>query len=269
MRLSRGLLAAPALLLAIGLCGVRYLEDSEERRGEALAEVEAWDRAQADWAIGRRPEAWLSYPPTRSAQGKTLLAEVGVEGWARGPGGREALVVSWGAEGLEGEAPWVMAASTASLLGFRADGDPRSHADRALAAQEALREIYAPDLEAKAFPPVGPADVAASSSLSAQRMLRSGVETQDSAALGGLIAAVRRGEDLAPSVWSTPGHCGMAALELGRRGRVEDLEILLRASIEGPTATDRLASLYAARRLAPVSQWPPGPARERALRVEG
>ncbi len=266
--MKRGLLALALLGAALGVAGLRFSSDAQERSRSAQAEVLAWDEAQADWSIGRRPAEALRYPPTKPEQGKALVAELGIEAWSQGPGGREALVVSWGSEDLEGDAPLVLAASTASLLGFVSEGRPRAHAEAALAAQEDLRVRYAPELAARAFPPSGPEDVAASSSLSAQRMLRSGAPTADTSELGWLIVQVRRGEALDPSVWSTPGACGMAALELGRRGNAGDLDLLLRASIEGPTATDRLAALYAARRLAPVSSWPEGPARERAARLE-
>jgi hypothetical protein len=81
------------------------------------------------------------------------------------------------------------------------------------------------------------------------------------------VAAVRMGQPVPERAWSAPGHCGMAALELARAGRTDQLPRLLEASVRGPSALDRIAALHAAMQLEPPGRWPEGPARSRAEAV--
>ena len=61
---------------------------------------------------------------------------------------------------------------------------------------------------------------------------------------------VRKGDAVAPELLSKPGFAGMVALEWGRQGNALRIPALLRLSVSGPSAPDRLAALYAALRLA-------------------
>ena len=83
----------------------------------------------------------------------------------------------------------------------------------------------------------------------AERLRRSTVPVA-AGALPTLAASIRQGEQASDEVWQTPAQAGLAAFELGRRGDADDLEILLVQSVDGPTASDRLAALYAASHLA-------------------
>jgi hypothetical protein len=101
-----------------------------------------------------------------------------------------------------------------------------------------------------------------------ERIVRSGAPTAEPATeLGALVAAIRRGTEPPAVTWEQTGFCGMAALELARAGRKDQLDALLHASVHGPSAMDRLAALYAAALLVPADRWPAGAARERAAQV--
>ena len=74
--------------------------------------------------------------------------------------------------------------------------------------------------------------------------------TQDADALVRVAVTIREGGTPEEAVWQTPAQAGLAALELGRRGNTADLPVLLKQAVSGPTASDRIAALYAADRLA-------------------
>ncbi len=102
------------------------------------------------------------------------------------------------------------------------------------------------------------------------RLLRGGPGTQDHAApRGALVAGIRAGEAIDPATWKKPGLSGLAALEVGRAGRLEDLDAVLALSVTGPTPADRLAGLWAGLLLAPPETWANSEARDRATALQG
>lgn len=99
--------------------------------------------------------------------------------------------------------------------------------------------------------------------LRAERAQRAATTDPDPAVTA--VLAVRLGGMPEPGWAEEPGIAGFVVLELGRRGRVEDLALVLGVAEQGPSPSDRLAALWSARRLAPVEDWPSSQEKGRAL----
>lgn len=64
-----------------------------------------------------------------------------------------------------------------------------------------------------------------------------------------MVHRIREGGLPNEAEWSTVGLAGMAALELGAQDRTEQIPMLLEVAQSGPSATDRIAALWAARKM--------------------
>jgi len=64
-----------------------------------------------------------------------------------------------------------------------------------------------------------------------------------------LVIRLREGGAPTAAEWATPGLAGMAALELSARGDKRWIPTLLQAAQTGPSGTDQIAALWAARNL--------------------
>lgn len=184
--------------------------------------------------------------PTDPVEGRALVRAQGVAAFAAPE--LAPWLVSWGADDeLSARAA---AMGTASLLGSKPEGDVEAWSVRALAANEALRSEYAPDLEPLPFPPRTDIDPLVSVSIGAERARRSALGSQD--ALGEpsrIAAAIRLGAEVDPAWLERDGISGLVALELARRGDPADRALVERIASDGPTSADRVAALYAVQRL--------------------
>ncbi len=66
-------------------------------------------------------------------------------------------------------------------------------------------------------------------------------------ALTTMMARIRDGDKPSVTEWNTRGLAGMAALELAMAQRTESLPEVLDCARRGPSRTDRIAALWAAR----------------------
>lgn len=261
--------AAATLLVAGFLGGATLRHQDALDRTDARTEVwlDVADRAEARWA--NEPETGsplLDAYPERAEWDDCIdrLRTPGCEGvrraavffpgpdagladfWFEGPGYRDA----WAFEQpvTDRASARVRASAIAALLGSPAlDRPPKAWAEQALAGQTALREAWAPDLEPTAFVPMTAPQRDVLVPRLAERAARSGSVEPGMPRLAELAARVRMGET--PDVRDEPGAAGLVALELGRMGRVDALETVEAIAVHGPSATDRLAGLYARQRL--------------------
>ena len=67
--------------------------------------------------------------------------------------------------------------------------------------------------------------------------------------MAAMVKRIREGGAPTAREWSTPGLAGMAALEIGARGEVKWIPALLQAAKTGPSGTDQIAAMWAARHL--------------------
>ncbi|MFH1465423.1 MAG: hypothetical protein ABIO70_13630 [Pseudomonadota bacterium] len=220
----------------------------------------------------------ITNPPADPEWGRLLVAAVGPDRLL-GVAQVAPLVVLWFADQdpatLDEPTLLLLAESTARLLGADVTGTHEGrieNATRALAGQEALRAALEARCGACAPTPAalpGPSDPGRlPASVEGEHLARSGAPTRESTSeLGAMVGIIRRGGEPPADAWERVGFCGMAALELARARRVDQLEALLHAAVHGPAAMDRLAALYAAAALRPPSTWPRGPARNRAERL--
>ncbi len=211
--------------------------------------------------------AALAFPPTDPEAGRELLEQLGLEGWSEGPENPAATVVAWGSQDLDPAGQQLLALSTATLLGSPPPPGPLPEA-----AERASKGVAVPGGSAptQPFPPPANPEEVASATVSGERLLRGGPGTQDHAApRGALVAGIRAGEAIDPATWKKPGLSGLAALEVGRAGRLEDLDAVLALSVTGPTPADRLAGLWAGLLLAPPETWANSEARDRATALQG
>jgi hypothetical protein len=260
---------AVALLLGVALVVVPL----RQRAHQAEALEQARDLAARDRAGGEDPASVLAFPPADPTAGRALIATLGparlLEARHLAP-----LVVAWyaGADPVTLDEPTLLllAASTARVLGSEegATHSASGFARASLAGLEPLRAALAARCP-ECVPPPAPlpsAQLELPPSLQGERVARSAsTEASAESELGMLVGALRRGEAPPDDALSRAGYCGMTALELGRAGRVDQLEWLLEASERCPSALDRLAALHAALWLVQPESWPAGPARERGL----
>ena len=68
-------------------------------------------------------------------------------------------------------------------------------------------------------------------------------------AMTAMVRRIREGGMPSAEEWATPGLAGMGALELGARKQVSALPAILAVATDGPSATDQIAALWAARLL--------------------
>ena len=64
-----------------------------------------------------------------------------------------------------------------------------------------------------------------------------------------MVRRIREGGEPTAEEWATPGLAGMGALELGARMKVSALPAILAVATSGPSATDEIAALWAAKLL--------------------
>jgi hypothetical protein len=87
-----------------------------------------------------------------------------------------------------------------------------------------------------------------SATLAAERLRRSVLTlTQEQVPLTTMMARIRDGDKPSVTEWNTRGLAGMAALELAMAQRTESLPEVLDCARRGPSRTDRIAALWAAR----------------------
>jgi hypothetical protein len=67
--------------------------------------------------------------------------------------------------------------------------------------------------------------------------------------MAAMVHRIREGGVPTSSEWSTPGLAGMAALEIGAQERKNLIPALLSVAATGPSSTDQIAALWAARSL--------------------
>ena len=67
--------------------------------------------------------------------------------------------------------------------------------------------------------------------------------------MASMVKRIREGGAPSPREWSTPGLAGVAALELGARGDRKWVPALMQAAKTGPSGTDQIAALWAAKQL--------------------
>jgi hypothetical protein len=219
----------------------------------------------------------LSFPPADPEAGRALIEAVGIEPLLGAPQ-LAPLVIAWysGVDKSQLDEPTLrlLALATSRALGsfegLAVEGGTASQA--ALAGLEPLRSELAGRCEgcapeAAPLPPPAPT-TQLPPSIQGERQARSAAPDREPVdELGALAGTIRRGGEPPAEVWNSVGACGLASLELARMGRIDLLDPILRAAIEGPSATDRMAALHAARTLVHPRGWPQGPARERAAQL--
>jgi hypothetical protein len=81
-----------------------------------------------------------------------------------------------------------------------------------------------------------------------ERRRRSAVPLRDPASpMTSMVVQLRDGKLPTARHWATPGLAGMAALELASQQRTELTQTFLSLGQTGPSGTDRIAGLWAAR----------------------
>ena len=71
--------------------------------------------------------------------------------------------------------------------------------------------------------------------------------------MAAMVHRIRDGGAPTSSEWSTPGLAGMAALEIGAQQRKDLIPALLSLAATGPSSTDQIAALWAARSMGATS----------------
>ena len=195
------------------------------------------------------------FPPRDAERGAQLAAAAGLQ-LAEETTLRPHLL-SWYAGRAPAELPYeaalLWALAEGDALGMRGDeaADAEAQALERAAALTRFRDGLELICGACAPDPAAPEAVAQPTLVrTAELSLRGTVAMDDVDARRDVVVAVRQDRDVPATAWSTPGLAGLAALELGRRARAGDLELVLTAVAEGPSAPDRLAALYAADQLA-------------------
>lgn len=166
-------------------------------------------------------------------------------------------VMSWfagrDADELAYEPLLLWALAEADALGLRGaeQADAEAQALERAAALERFRSALDETCGSCAPAPAAPEAVAQPTLVrTAELALRGTTPLESDDARRDVVVAVREQRPVPDGAWTTPGLAGLAALELGRRDAPGDLELVLAAIADGPSAPDRLAALYAADRLA-------------------
>jgi hypothetical protein len=247
------------------------LEETGQATLPGFPTRERWEhcgeRAAQDPSCSGIWATMLRFLPSEADTGFALIEQAGAEAMLEN-GERTAralYVVAWGSAGLDRseEGLGALALATAHLL-----GSPANRRE-ALAGIEELRDAM--NRTCGCAPPAGPLrhsmGPVAGLTRGAERVVRAPVPDHDPNPLLSPMIAVRSGDAIQSAWWDEPGIAGMLALELGRAGRTDQLAALVEASVSGPTGADRMAALWAARRVAPVDEWahPEAQARARAI----
>ena len=263
--------AAAALLVAgfLGGATLRHQDHQDALQARAAIWLDVAERAEARWADQAEPtgEPLLSGYPTRDEWDGCIdqLRSPGCEGvrraavffpgpdagldefWYEGPGQQDAWAFEQPVTSRVGA--HVRAGAVASILGSPRHDQPADEwTMRALQGQAELRERWAPEMPEMPFIEFTAGPPSESMTAFAERSARSGFIEQDAPVLAVLAAEIRLGRP-APNVADVPGMAGLLALELARAGRVQDAELVDQVAVFGPSATDRLAGLYARERL--------------------
>lgn len=230
-----------------------------------------WDRCVADQTPAAIADAvadescaqvvaWMvRMPPVSPTQGLSLVAALAAQPgrWFGARAGQEPLVVSWVAQTPEAALPTeaipIVAASFHGVLGSPVDQARVGEAVRAsLRGLRRWRGLMAtrcgdcaPSPSALPVPDTKRSEM--SIDIAAERIHRASVSNREPASAPVQLAAkIRAGGDPTETEWAQPGLAGVAAFELLRARRKDMIDTLLRTSAVGPSASDRLAALYAA-----------------------
>ena len=158
--------------------------------------------------------------------------------------------------------------STASLLGVEIDDDPevfRILSEQIVGGLNPWREAMAQrcgDCAPPAAPFPAPAEPMGGDgqglnarpttgiSITVERYRRTVIPMLGKPSrMAAMVKRIREGGAPTAQEWATPGLAGMAALELGARGDRRWTTTLLQAAKTGPSGTDQIAALWAARLL--------------------
>lgn len=94
--------------------------------------------------------------------------------------------------------------------------------------------------------PIGARSIAIAAERERRAVLASPVQQS---VLAHMVSRIRNGGDPSDEEWALRGVAGMAALELAKMNRQDAIPVLLNQAEHGPSRTDRIASLWAARQL--------------------
>lgn len=259
--------------LALAFRLVRLQESAAARANAVAAWVRASDAQRARWEgrpdpVGGAPGLSASRAEwddcrDRLAEADCRSASADAAAWPPAEGAQAWDVVEqWGTD--RARSAWYDVLDLALVWG--PDPQARAGSDEIedAALLRALR-LDAGPIHGEA--PARSARTPLSVELARAALLPSFVHPRDRGAVE-LVGSLRRGDDLPERSWHEVGTSGLLALEAGAAGRVDLLPTLLAVAVEGPSPADRLAALYAALRLSPVSEWPvDDPATARAAAV--
>lgn len=190
--------------------------------------------------------------------------------------GQEVWVVNAAAhldiEDIPTDAMPLVAISTAALLGVEVDDDPQTFQMLGEQIQASLNPWHQAMIQrcgdcappsAPLPAPLTPMDASSQDldpqgttgiSIGVERRRRSAMPLLSTATpMTAMVHRIREGGLPTSAEWATPGLAGMAALELGVHGRTDVIPALMSVATDGPSSTDQIAALWAARMLGATS----------------
>jgi len=219
--------------------------------------------------------AALRWLPADGRQGWALVKQLCGEDFLRQVHAPLATVLSWGPDpDRRQDSAAVAALALSEALMLPSDptwASPLREARLLVPVFAPVRDWYAPDSYPATLPPDADEAGVAPLAVSVSRLRLAALPPTTAASEAAVMAALAaRGQPVPAAAWTHVGVAGLVALEAAAAGRQDLLLPVLDAAVSGPSASDRIAALFAALRLAPVSRWPPAhPAVALAARVDG
>ncbi|MGB0638768.1 MAG: hypothetical protein ACPGTU_05520 [Myxococcota bacterium] len=269
--MSRSQTASAILFVSLSLF-VSHVRASTERTG-IERQAKDWATQHAQWnkdGTGSPETYWNA----RSPRGEPLQTLANVEPWRfwSTGAGQEAWAINAaaavGPQSVPNEVIPLVAISTCSFLGMELPDEEEFFTELLALSTGAVRpwryELLrrcgdcAPpttpmpptqDLHSVThikLNPLGARNIAIAAERERRAVLASPVQQS---VLAHMVSRIRNGGDPSDEEWALRGVAGMAALELAKMNRQDAIPTLLNQAEHGPSRTDRIASLWAARQL--------------------
>ena len=271
-------LQSATAVLFVGLCLVLSHAQATAERSKVVQDANEWAAHHSEWrenGTGTPKAYWQARAP-RGDQLQSISNIDPWDFWSSGAG-QEAWAVNVaaavGPQAVPNPTIPLVAISTCSLLGIELPDDEEFFHELMGLSTGAIRpwrhellsrcgECAPPttplpptqDLHSVTHMkpnPLGARNIA----IAAERERRSVLANPTNQnVLAHMVSRIRNGGEPSMEEWNLRGVAGMAALELARMDRKEAIPTLLKQAENGPSRTDKIASLWAARQLGATSE---------------
>lgn len=271
-------LQSATAILFVSLCLILSHTRATAERNTVEQQADVWAAKHAEWhrtGTGSPAEYWQA----RAPQGNLVDSIASIEPWNfwSAGAGQEAWAVNAaaavGPKAVPKKAIPLVAISTCALLGMELPDDEEFFEELMVFSTGAIRP-WRNELLSRCgdcAPPTAPLPPtqdlhsithvklnplgARNIAIAAERERRSVLASPvDGSVLAHMVSRIRNGGSPSNAEWAERGVAGMAALELAKMKRVDAIPTLLQQAESGPSRTDRIASLWAARQLGATSE---------------